>query len=61
MLVIYIFATVIIFYALNAVLSLFSIYLVNGDFETLYLLLSIIIGILLYISSVLKKYISRSN
>jgi len=61
MIVIYIFATVIIFYALNAVLSLFSIYLVNGDFETLYLLLSIIIGILLYISSLLKKYISRIN
>lgn len=60
MIFVYMIAAVISFYVLHFLLSLFNVHLLDNGLETVYLLLTVIIGILVYIASLLQQSNKRN-
>jgi len=54
MVYLYMFLSIVVFYAVGFVLSLFNINVIAGD-ETIYILLVLIIGVLVYIAETLNE------
>ncbi len=54
MVYLYMFLSIVIFYVVGFILSLFNMHVIVGD-ETIYLLLVIIIGVLVYIAETLDE------